>query len=302
MTLTTPIVITRSVKPFRASFKADTALIRVFHILKINYIFISLKHYKLYHYNTNTMNTAEVEKINKTVGVLETLQDALGPAIIIIENMMQQNQAMHQSLRMENERLKTEINEVREEKQKLKESEKARKAALRTQLNGREEDKSRVLAMQSEVNNIKEKLKVQIQKKTDALLEAKEARAEAVILKEELKEANEATRKTEMQLEASREIQKQIKDDAAARTAMMTEEQREMAKQTDTAQTAKRKDDVELEGLKLQVAELKQNMMILRNILENPNTAIDENTRKQLQEALKTSAPKSKMLSNKIKF
>ena len=87
-----------------------------------------------------------------------------------------------------------------------------------------------------------------------------------------------------------------------ARTAMMTEEQREMAKQTDTAQTAKRKDDVELEGLKLQVAELKQNMMILRNILENPNTAIDENTRKQLQEALKTSAPKSKMLSNKIKF
>ena len=248
------------------------------------------------------MNTAEVEKIKKTVGVLETLQDALGPAIIIIENMMQQNQEMHQSLRMENERLKTEINEVREEKQKLKESEKARKAALRTQLNGREEDKSRVLAMQSEVNNIKEKLKVQIQKKTDALLEAKEARAEAVILKEELKEANEATRKTEMQLEASREIQKQIKDDAAARTAMMTEEQREMAKQTDTAQTAKRKDDVELEGLKLQVAELKQNMMILRNILENPNTAIDENTRKQLQEALKTSAPKSKMLSNKIKF
>ena len=68
------------------------------------------------------MNTAEVEKINKTVGVLETLQDALGPAIIIIENMMQQNQAMHQSLRMENERLKTEINEVREEKQKLKDS------------------------------------------------------------------------------------------------------------------------------------------------------------------------------------
>ena len=168
---------TRSGKPFRASFETDTALIRVFHILKINYIFISLKHYKLYHYNTNTMNTAEVEKINKTVGVLETLQDALGPAIIIIENMMQQNQAMHQSLRMENERLKTEINEVREEKQKLKESEKARKAALRTQLNGREEDKSRVLAMQSEVNNIKEKLKVQIQKKTDALLEAKEVRA-----------------------------------------------------------------------------------------------------------------------------
>ena len=300
MTLTTPIMMTRSGKPFSASFKADTALIRVFHILKLNYIFISLKHYKLYHYHTNTMNEDSVKVVKDTVGVLEGLKDRIPRAVQIIEGLLQQNQGMHNALHQENERLREEIRLATEEKNKLKQSEQKRREMLEVEMTGRQGQEADNAKLRAELRQHTDMIARLKREKLDDERETKEAKMTTKILQEQLTNCQEDMKKLQIQLDSAKEIENEIKSNAANQQALMVEQQQTLAAQTDSAQAAKRKEDVELGALRLAVAQMKQNMNLVRQILTNAN--IDDNTRGQLNEALDTSVPKSKMLSNKIKF
>lgn len=291
---------TRSGKPFSASFKADTALIRVFHILKLNYIFISLKHYKLYHYHTNTMNEDSVKVVKDTVGVLEGLKDRIPRAVQIIEGLLQQNQGMHNALHQENERLREEIRLATEEKNKLKQSEQKRREMLEVEMTGRQGQEADNAKLRAELRQHTDMIARLKREKLDDERETKQAKMTTKIVQEQLTNCQEEMKKLQIQLDSAKEIENEIKSNAANQQALMVEQQQTLAAQTDSAQAAKRKEDVELGALRLAVAQMKQNMNLVRQILTNAN--IDDNTRGQLNEALDTSVPKSKMLSNKIKF
>jgi len=291
---------TRSGKPFSASFKADTALIRVFHILKLNYIFISLKHYKLYHYHTNTMNEDSVKVVKDTVGVLEGLKDRIPRAVQIIEGLLQQNQGMHNALHQENERLREEIRLATEEKNKLKQSEQKRREMLEVEMTGRQGQEADNAKLRAELRQHTDMIARLKREKLDDERETKQAKMTTKIVQEQLTNCQEDMKKLQIQLDSAKEIENEIKSNAANQQALMVEQQQTLAAQTDSAQAAKRKEDVELGALRLAVAQMKQNMNLVRQILTNAN--IDDNTRGQLNEALDTSVPKSKMLSNKIKF
>ena len=291
---------TRSGKPFSASFIADTALIRVFHILKLNYIFISLKHYKLYHYHTNTMNEDSVKVVKDTVGVLEGLKDRIPRAVQIIEGLLQQNQGMHNALHQENERLREEIRLATEEKNKLKQSEQKRREMLEVEMTGRQGQEADNAKLRAELRQHTDMIARLKREKLDDERETKQAKMTTKIVQEQLTNCQEEMKKLQIQLDSAKEIENEIKSNAANQQALMVEQQQTLAAQTDSAQAAKRKEDVELGALRLAVAQMKQNMNLVRQILTNAN--IDDNTRGQLNEALDTSVPKSKMLSNKIKF
>ena len=272
----------------------------VFHILKLNYIFISLKHYKLYHYHTNTMNEDSVKVVKDTVGVLEALQDRIPRAVQIIQGLLQQNQGMHNALHQENQRLREEIRLATEEKNKLRESEQKRHEMLKVEMAGREEGEADNAKLRAELRQHIDTIARLKREKKDDEMEKKTAKMTTKIVQEQLTNCQEEMKKLQIQLDSAKEIENQIKSNAANQQALMVEQQQTLAAQTDSAQAAKRKEDVELGALRLAVAQMKQNMNLVRQILTNAN--IDDNTRGQLNEALDTSVPKSKMLSNKIKF
>ena len=246
------------------------------------------------------MNEESVNVVKDTVGVLEGLRDRIPRAVEIIEGLLQQNQGMHSALHQENQRLKQEILQATEEKKKLIESEKKRREMLNADLVGREgseADNAKLRAELRQHTNTIAKLK---RENVDALMEKKTAGMTTKIVQEQLTDCQEEVKKLQIQLDSAKEIENQIKSNAANQQTLMVEQQQTLAAQTDSAQAAKRKEDVELGALRLAVAQMKQNINLVRQILNSAN--IDDNTRGQLNQALDTSVPKSKMLSNKIKF
>jgi chromosome segregation ATPase len=247
------------------------------------------------------MNPESIRRVNDTIGVLERVKDALPNAIGIIENLMQQNQAMHGVMKQENLRLREEIRLAGEEKEKLQQSEKARRKALDEEIKGRETDSVALSELESRFGQLKEKCARITKEKRDAELEKASAKAQTNIVQEQLGNALKDNDKLQRQLDAAQDIENQVKANATNKQALLEQQAREMAEQTDTAQSAKRKDDVELENLKLQLVGLTSMVKILKNILNNsPN--IDENTRKQLLGAMATNEPKGDGLKHKIKF
>ena len=298
MTLTTPIMMTRSGKPFSASFKADTALIRVFHILKLNYIFISLKHYKLYHYYTNTMDP---EKVRKTIGVLGSIRDVLPETIQTIQALMMQNDSMHSVLLAENAKLKLTLKQEMEAKQKLRESETAREKQLEKTLRGREGEKENLLAVTDKLN-LAQRENARLQKdKEKAALETAEARAINKLDAEKLNAYEDDNAKLKRELGQAKQVIEDVKKNAANRQALMLTQEKELAAETDSAQSGKRKDDAELQVLKMQVQELKGTIMTLKNILAS-DKEIGPEVRAQMNSAISTSARAADGVTNKIKF
>ena len=247
------------------------------------------------------MNPINVQTINDTVGILDELAGRIPRAVGIIKGLLEQNREFHDTIHRENDRLRMEIREVQEEKKKLKESEKARSDMLKTQVKGREDGEAINARLRTELNQKQDMVTKLERQKQDAVREKKQAMMTTKIVQEELNNTNEELKKTQIQLDSAKEIEKQIKSNAANQQTLMVEQQRTLAAQTDSAQSKARREDVELGALKLEVAQLKENMNLVRQILTN-NPNIDENTRRQVKQALDTSEPKAKMLSNKIKF
>jgi len=246
------------------------------------------------------MNKDSVNVVKDTVGVLEGLLDRIPRAVEIIEGLLQQNQGMHNALHQENQRLKQEIIQATEEKKKLIESEHKRREMLKVDLAGREGSEEDNAKLRAELRQHTDTIARLKREKADAIMEKKTAGMTTKIVQEQLADCEEDVKKLQIQLDSAKEIENQIKSNAANQQTLMVEQQQTLAAQTDSAQAAKRKEDVELGALRLAVAQMKQNMNLVRQILTNAN--IDDNTRGQLNQALDTSVPKSKMLSNKIKF
>ena len=246
------------------------------------------------------MNEDSVKVVKDTVGVLEALQDRIPRAVQIIQGLLQQNQGMHNALHQENQRLREEIRLATEEKNKLRESEQKRHEMLKVEMAGREEGEADNAKLRAELRQHIDTIARLKREKKDDEMEKKTAKMTTKIVQEQLTNCQEEMKKLQIQLDSAKEIENQIKSNAANQQALMVEQQQTLAAQTDSAQAAKRKEDVELGALRLAVAQMKQNMNLVRQILTNAN--IDDNTRGQLNEALDTSVPKSKMLSNKIKF
>lgn len=297
MTFSTPVVMTSSSKPFRASFKTYTALIRVFHILKLNYIFISLKHYKLYQYYTNTMN----HDITGVVKTLECLRDKLNPTIKIIEQLFQKNEQMHNLLRTENERLKAEVTEATEQHQKLVMSEKERHEALQKALRGRESQEEDLSAKAAELR-VEQGKSSQLQEKIDKMrLEYTEAKTLQDLNKEQILNLETENQKLRVEIRQSAEISDAVKKDNAARMASMLSQNKDLAEQTDNAQAGARDEDAELQQLKLELSTLKSSMLIIKKQLDRDGNANPE-LRRQLDSALSTADRTPDGLKNKIKF
>ena len=246
------------------------------------------------------MNEDSVKVVKDTVGVLEALEDRIPRAVQIIQGLLQQNQGMHNALHQENQRLREEIRLATEEKNKLRESEQKRHEMLKVEMAGREEGEADNAKLRAELRQHIDTIARLKREKKDDEMEKKTAKMTTKIVQEQLTNCQEEMKKLQIQLDSAKEIENQIKSNAANQQALMVEQQQTLAAQTDSAQAAKRKEDVELGALRLAVAQMKQNMNLVRQILTNAN--IDDNTRGQLNEALDTSVPKSKMLSNKIKF
>ena len=246
------------------------------------------------------MNEDSVKVVKDTVGVLEGLQNRIPRAVQIIQGLLQQNQGMHNALHQENQRLKQEIILATEEKNKLRESEQKRREMLEEVVAGREGSEADNAKLRAELRQHTDTIARLKREKLDAEREKKTANMTTKIVQEQLTDCQEEVKKLQVQLDSAKEIENQIKSNAANQQTLMVEQQQTLAAQTDSAQAAKRKEDVELGALRLAVAQMKQNMNLVRQILTNAN--IDDNTRGQLNEALDTSVPKSKMLSNKIKF
>lgn len=246
------------------------------------------------------MNEDSVKVVKDTVGVLEGLQDRIPRAVQIIQGLLQQNQGMHNALHQENQRLKQEIILATEEKNKLRESEQKRREMLKVEVAGREGSEEANAKLRAELRQHTDTIARLKREKADATEAAKIAKMTTKIVQEQLTNCQGEMKKLQIQLDSAKEIENQIKSNAANQQTLMVEQQQTLAAQTDSAQAAKRKEDVELGALRLAVAQMKQNMNLVRQILTNAN--IDDNTRGQLNEALDTSVPKSKMLSNKIKF
>ena len=246
------------------------------------------------------MNEDDVKVVKDTVGVLEGLQDRIPRAVLIIQNLLQQNQGMHNALHQENQRLKQEIEEATEEKKRLRESEEKRRESLKVQLAGREESEADNTKLRAELRQHIDRIARLKREKADAITEKKTAEMTTKIVQEQFTQSEEEVKKLQIQLDSAEEIEKQIKANAANQQTLMVEQQQTLAAQTDSAQAAKRKEDVELGALKLAVAQMKENMNLVRQILNDAD--IDDNTRGQLNQALGTSVPKPKLLSNKIKF
>lgn len=246
------------------------------------------------------MNEDSVKVVKDTVGVLEGLKDRIPRAVQIIEGLLQQNQGMHNALHQENERLREEIRLATEEKNKLKQSEQKRREMLEVEMTGRQGQEADNAKLRAELRQHTDMIARLKREKLDDERETKQAKMTTKIVQEQLTNCQEEMKKLQIQLDSAKEIENEIKSNAANQQALMVEQQQTLAAQTDSAQAAKRKEDVELGALRLAVAQMKQNMNLVRQILTNAN--IDDNTRGQLNEALDTSVPKSKMLSNKIKF
>lgn len=297
MTFSTPVVMTSSSKPFLASFKTYTALIRVFHILKLNYIFISLKHYKLYQYYTNTMN----HDITGIVKTLECLRDKLNPTIKIIEQMFQKNEQMHNLLRTENERLKAEVAEASEQHEKLVMSENERHAALRKALQGRESEKQDLSALAAELRAEQAKVAQKDEKIDKMRLEYTEAKAIEKVANEQIENLQNENEKLRAEIRQSADISDAVKKDNAVRMASLLSQNKDLAKQTDNAQAGARDEDAELQELKLELSTLKSNMKIIKRQLDKTEN-IDPVLKQELNSALNTADRTPDGLKNKIKF
>ena len=78
-------------------------------------------------------------------------------------------------------------------------------------------------------------------------------------------------------------------------------QEKELAEETDSAQSGKRKDDAELTVLKMQVQELKGTIQTLKNIVDR-DQSIGPEVRAEMKSAISTSARKPDGVTNKIKF
>ena len=102
------------------------------------------------------------------------------------------------------------------------------------------------------------------------------------------------------QLAQQKELVDDMKKADASRLSLVQEQNKELAEQTDKAQSARRAEDITNEDLKLKVMQLKQSMKIMREILSK--SSIDANTRSELESAMSTKERKPDGLTHKIKF
>ncbi len=241
-----------------------------------------------------------MDKVKATIGVLRHLEDELPNTILIVEKLLQQNENMHGVLKNENERLRLEIQKEQEAKEKLKASERARTSQLEQTLAGRESEKQNIVELESKLA-MAEKQCAELRKELqDAQLEKSEAVGRAKIIEEQLNNQEAENGSIQRQLAQQKELVDDMKKADASRLALVQEQNKELAEQTDKAQSARRAEDITNEDLKLKVMQLKQSMKIMREILSK--SSIDANTRSELESAMSTKERKPDGLTHKIKF
>ena len=236
-----------------------------------------------------------MDKVKATIGVLRHLEDELPNTILIVEKLLQQNENMHGVLKNENERLRLEIQKEQEAKEKLKASERARTSQLEQTLAGRESEKQNIVELESKLACAELRKELQ-----DAQLEKSEAVGRAKIIEEQLNNQEAENGSIQRQLAQQKELVDDMKKADASRLALVQEQNKELAEQTDKAQSARRAEDITNEDLKLKVMQLKQSMKIMREILSK--SSIDANTRSELESAMSTKERKPDGLTHKIKF
>ncbi len=241
------------------------------------------------------------EKVKETIGVLGKIRDTLPETIQVIEALMMQNDSMHNVLKAENARLKQTLKQEMEAKQQLRESEAAREKQLEQALRGREGEKENLLAVTDKLN-LAQRENARLQKdKEKAALETAEARAINKLDAEKLQGLIDENQKLKRELSQSQQVIEDVKKGAANRQALMLTQEKELAAQTDTAQSEKRKDEQEVQVLQLQIQDLKASIEVLRNILTD-NETIGPAELARMRSAISTSVRKSDGLKQKIKF
>tara|TARA_E500000331_G_scaffold154945_1_gene150493 strand:+ start:647 stop:1381 length:735 start_codon:yes stop_codon:yes gene_type:complete len=241
------------------------------------------------------------EKVRKTIGVLGSIRDVLPETIQTIQALMMQNDSMHSVLLAENAKLKLTLKQEMEAKQKLRESEKAREKQLKDTLKGREGEKEELLAVSDKLNLAQREIARIEKDKEAAALETAEARAITKVQEEKLNAYEDDNAKLKRELSQAKQVIEDVKKNAANRQALMLTQEKELAAETDSAQSGKRKDDAELQVLKMQVQELKGTIQTLKNILAS-DKEIGPEVRAQMNSAISTSARTADGVTNKIKF
>jgi len=241
------------------------------------------------------------EQVRKTVGVLQALHDDLPKAIRIIEGLLQQNVQMHESLNQENQMLRQKLQANQEISQKLRESEASRRKELEGELKGRESDKLNQVALETKLRQAEEKIASLKQQKEKAMLETAEAKASSKIGEEQISNIMEKNNQLQRELSESQQVVADVRQNATNRQTLLIEQEKELAAQTDTAQTAKNAANVEVQELKLELEKLKANIRSFKGLVTS-SAGIDDQTRQNLQSAISTSERKPDGLKHKIKF
>ena len=241
------------------------------------------------------------DKVRKTVSVLGSIRDVLPETIQTIQALMMQNNSMHSVLKNENARLHRELQQELDIKRKLKESEAAREKQLANTLRGREGEKEEMLAVSDKLNIAQREIARLTEQKEKAALETAQARAINKLDQEKLQGYMDENQKLKRELSGSQEVIENVKKNAASRQALLLSQEKELAAETDSAQSGKRDDDAELTVLKMRVEELKGTIRTLKNIVDRPE-AVGPEVRAEMNSAISTSARKPDGVTNKIKF